>query len=145
MGKKILISLAVVLCAIFSFTVCFAADNEGGLGKAANDVRNVVGGVEDTIENAALDVSNTSKDMTGGIEDNMNGNKNNTRSTTKSNNDGKYTTSRVNTGNSTAMGMSSTAWTWIILAIAAIAIIDVVWYYSMQFTNNNTHNNHNDE
>ena len=32
--------------------------------------------------------------------------------------------------------MSSSAWTWIILAIAAIAIIAAVWYYSMQFTNN---------
>ena len=39
------------------------------------------------------------------------------------------------------MGMTANAWTWLIIGIAAIAIIAVVWYYSMQFTNTNRHNN----
>lgn len=142
MNKKFFVSLAIALCTILAFTVCFANTNGDGLEKAANDVRNVVGGVENTVENAAMDISNTSKDVTGGIENNVDGNKNTTK-TTNAVNDGKYTTSRVNTGNATVMGMTSTAWTWLILGIAAIAIIAVVWYYSMQFTSNNNH--HNDE
>ena len=107
MKKKLLISLAIILASIFSFTVCFATD---GLGNVANDVRNVVGGVENTVENAARDVSNVTKDVTG--SSNMSG------------------------------GMSASAWTWLILGIVAIAIIAVVWYYSMQLTNGR--NNHDD-
>ena len=131
MSKKFFVSLAIVLCAIFSFTVCFAADDAGKvLGNAANGVRNFVGGVENTVENAAKDVSNTSKNITSATENAMND------ATT---NNG-YTTSRVTT-DTTIMGMTQNTWTWLILGIAAIAIIAVVWYYSMQFTNNNNHNN----
>ena len=52
---------------------------------------------------------------------------------------GRYNTSRTST-EGTLMGMSSNGWTWLILGIAAIAIIAVVWYYSMQFTNKNNNN-----
>lgn len=141
MSKKFFVSLGIILFTIFSFTICFANTNSDGLGNAVNDVRNFVGGVENTVENAAMGVSNTSKNVTGDIENGVDGNKNTNRT---SNTDGKYTTRRTTTNN-TVMGMTSTGWTWIIIGIAAIAIIAVVWYYSMQFTNNNTHNNHNDE
>ena len=113
MKKKFLISFAIILTSIFSFTVCFATD---GLGNVANDVRNVVGGVENTVENAARDVSNVSKDATGSVENGMNSDTHNS--------------------------MSRSAWTWLILGIVAIAIIAVVWYYSMQLTNGR--NNHDD-
>ena len=141
MNKKFFVSLVIALFAILSFTVCFAADGDG-LGTAANDVRNFVGGAENTVENAALDISNTSKNVTGGVENGMDGNKN-TTGITNTNTDGKYSATRTSTG--TVMGMSSTAWTWLIIGIAAIAIIAVVWYYSMQFANNtNSHHNDND-
>lgn len=141
MSKKIFVSLVVAVFAIFSFSICFANGGNTGLGTAANDVRNFVGGVEDTVENAALDVSNTSKDVTGGTENKMSKGENNMNngifsSTGTTNN---YSARRTSTEN-TAMGMSSNAWTWLILGVAAIAIIAVVWYYSMQFTNNNHHN-----
>lgn len=152
MNKKFFVSLAIILCAVFSFTFCFANDDGNGFEKAANDVRNFVGGVENTVENAAMDVSNASKDATGDIENGMNGNDNdngngngndnrdNSTVMGSTGNDG-YTATRVATGDNTVMGMTSTAWTWIIVAVAAIAIIALIWYYSMQFTNNN----HNDE
>ena len=31
--------------------------------------------------------------------------------------------------------MSSTMWTWLILAIAAVVIVALVWYYSNQISN----------
>lgn len=132
MKKKLLISLAIILASIFSFTVCFATD---GLGNVANDVRNVVGGVENTVENAARDVS---KDATGSVENGMNSDTHNSMSRTNN-----YNTTRVATGSSNMSGgMSASAWTWLILGIVAIAIIAVVWYYSMQLTNGR--NNHDD-
>ena len=144
MNKKFFVSLAIILFAVFSFTVCFATSGNG-LGTAANNVRNVVGAVEDTVENAALDISNASKSATGSTENGVAGNMNtNARTSTNTTNNGRYTTTRTAT-NGTVMGMTSTAWTWLILGIAAIAIIAVVWYYSMQFTNGNKHNNNDDE
>ena len=141
MNKKIFVSLVVAVFAIFSFSICFANDGNTVLNTATNDIRNFVGGVENTVENAALDISNTSKDVTGSTENKM------SKSEDKMNNGifssagatNNYSARRTSTEN-TVMGMSSNAWTWIILGVAAIAIIAVVWYYSMQFTNNNHHN-----
>lgn len=143
MNKKLFASLAIILSIVFSFSICLANTNESGLGNVANGIRNFVGGTENTIENAASDISNTSRNMTGDVENTMSRNdmSENTNSTfmgmTNDNNDNGYTATRTGTNDATVMGMTSTAWTWIILGIAAIAIIAVVWYYSMQFTNNN--------
>lgn len=141
MNKKFFVSVAIILCAVFSFTVCFATDNGNGLEKATNDVRNFVGGVEDTVENAAKDVSNTSKNVTGDVENGMTTNNNDFMGSIDDNN-GRYSATRTSTDN-TVMGMSSNAWTWLIVGIAAIAIIAVIWYYSMQFTRTNSY--HDDE
>ncbi len=165
MSKKFFVSLVIILCAIFSFTFCFATENGAGVENAVNDVRNFVGGVEDTVENAAKDVSNASKDATGDWENGMQGNEDSdtnngsagmgtTNGTTgdmkggttgATTDNGGYTATRVDAEDNSVLGMSSTAWTWLILGIAAIAIIALVWYYSMQFTNNNNNNYHNDD
>ncbi len=134
MNRKILVSLIITLFAIFSFSVCFANSGNSGLATTANNVRNFVGGVEDTVENGARDISNISKNMTSKTENTM----------TRNNSNTGYTATRTNT---TVMGMSQNTWTWLIMGIAAIAIIAVVWYYSMQFTGTtrNNHNNNDDE
>ena len=143
MKKKIFVSLTIALSVIFAFTFCFAADNGNGFEKATNDVRNFVGGVENTVENAAKDVSNASKDVTGDMENGLNRNANRATTGMNNGNNGRYTSTRTSTDiatDNTVLGMSSTAWTWLILGIAAIAKIAVVCYFSMQFTNNNTRN-----
>ena len=43
-------------------------------------------------------------------------------------------TSTTDTTNNTFWGMNATAWTWLIIGLAAIAIVALVWYYSMQIT-----------
>lgn len=144
MNKKYFVSLILAACVIFSFTFCLANDNGDGLHKATNDIRNFVGGVEDKVENGARDLSNASKDATGTFENSMNGNDNirtnNIQGSTSltDNNNGRYSATRTSTDN-TVMGMSSTAWTWLIVGIAAIAIIAIIWYYSMRMTNNDSH------
>lgn len=153
MNRKILVSLIITLFAIFSFSVCFANSGNSGLATTANNVRNFVGGVEDTVENVALDISNVSKDVTGGTENVMSNNRtsgmNNSNRMTGSNMGSGYTATRTSTDTTSVAGMSQTAWTWLILGITAIAIIAVVWYYSMQFTNTgrrgNNNNNNDDE
>ena len=113
MNRRFFVSLAILLFSIFSFSICLATDGSG-IGTAANDVRNFVGGVEDTVENAA--------------SSNMNSGYSATRTTTD-----------------TTMGMSQNVWIWFVLGVAAIAIIAVVWYYSMQFTNTGRHGRNDDD
>ena len=142
MCKKLLISTLVFALSLFTFSICCFANN--GLQNAAEDVRNVVGGAENAVENAAKDISNTSKNATGNMEKDannvtdhkMDNNKTSNKSTGTST--GTYNATKTSaTGSSTFMGMNATAWTWLILGIAAIAIIALVWYYSMQVRSNN--------
>ncbi len=151
MSKKIFIAIGILLAIIFSFNMTFA---NNGMDNAVNDVRNVVGGAENAVEGAVKDISNASKDATGDMEnsanntttgmtnDNRNDNNNvNSATRTTNNNNGSYTATRTAaTDDTTFMGMGSTAWTWLILGIAAIAIVALVWYYSMQLTSSQDSN-----
>ena len=152
MYKKLLISISAIVIAIFAFTTCFA--NNNGIKDAANGVRDVVGGAENAVEDTARDISNTSKDLTNDVGNGMknigntmkeNGDNNNTKKDTNNNTtvgmmDNNYTATRTATTGSTFMGMNATAWTWLIIGIAAIAIVALVWYYSMQLRSSNYDN-----
>ena len=141
MYKKLLISMAILIVGIFSFSICFA---NNGLQDAADGVRNIVGGAENAVEDAARNISNASKDATGKIEEGannvgnavMNNVDNNTHARTDVANN-NYTATRTSTTDNTFMGMNATAWTWLIIGVAAIAIVALVWYYSMQVRSSN--------
>ena len=126
MNKKFLISIGIFACLIFSFSACLATTD------VINDVRNTAGTVEDKMENAVKDVSNTSKKATNTMENNIGSTFNN----------GNYNTTRVSTDN-TVMGMTSKTWTWLIVGITAVAIMALIWYYTMQ--NSNIRNHHDDD
>ena len=142
MNKKIIISTCILLaCILLSFSFCFANDATNMVENATNGVRNVVGGAENAIENAAGGISNTAKNVTEDMENKANSITNsmtNATNTTKDTNDdvnnNGYTASRTSTNNGSAtfMGMTSTSWTWLIVGIAAIAIIALIWYFSSQ-------------
>lgn len=149
MYKKFLIGLGVAIALIFSFNVCFATTNDGnGLQDAANGVRNVVGGAENAIEGAAKNISGKSKEATGSMENGVNNTTHNITTRTNTSNESttanttnSYVATRTAAGDTTFMGMNATAWTWLIIGIAAIAIVALVWYYSTQLTNKNNHDN----
>lgn len=145
MYRKLLICAVILLATVFSFNICFA---NNGLQDAADGVRNVVGNAENAVEGAAKDISNASKNATNNIENGANNIGNDMKNTANhvANNvstgvtrttDGNYTATRTATTDNTFMGMNATAWTWLILGIAAIAIIALVWYYSTQFNSSN--------
>lgn len=163
MYRKLLVSLGILLTLIFSFSVCFANNNIGQ--DAIDGVRNFVGGAENAMEDAARSISNTSRDATGDLQNGANNtgntmmnngdnnntakdtnNKTNTNNNTNNDNNtttGNYMATRTATdaeGNATLMGMSATTWTWLIMGIAAIAIVALVWYYSMQLRSTNYDN-----
>ncbi len=149
MYKKIFVALAILTIGIFSFSISFA-NNDHMLEDAANGVRNVVGGAENAIENGARDIANTTKGATGaaensmdnatGMTENTNNNNNNNNNSEMNGNDrtnsNTYIATRTSTTDSRFMGMNATAWTWLILGIAGIAIVALVWYYGSQMRTN---------
>lgn len=140
MKKKTLITM-ITLLFVFIFGICssFAANNIGQ--EAVNGVRNVVGGAENVIEDAAGDI-------TGGVRNGITGVTDKTQNVTEgamtsdqSGNNGynaTRTTAREMTNGATNgfLGMSATTWTWIIIAIAAVVIIALIWYYARQKNEN---------
>lgn len=147
MKKKIIAStILVLLFALFSIPVVFA-NNETPFNGTKDAIRNTVGGAENIVENAARDVTNGVRDITNINNDkarldtnnnqnnnNDNNNKNNqtimTRTTNNNNNgnNGRYTATRTDA--TTFLGMTSNAWTWLIMGIVGVAIIALVWYYT---------------
>ncbi len=138
MYKKMLVIFAILTIGIFSFSVCFANNDGSMLQDAANGVRDAVGGAENAIEDGAKGIANTTKGATGSAENAME-NKDNSGMTQNNNrtNNSNYTATRTATTNQTFMGMSSTAWTWLIIGIAGIAIVALVWYYGSQIRTSN--------
>lgn len=148
MYKKIFVALAILTIGIFSFSICFA-NNDHMLEDAANGVRNIVGGAENAIEDGARAIANTTKGATGaaensmdnatGMTENTNNNNNNNNSEMNGNdrtNSNTYIVTRTSATDSRFMGMNATAWTWLILGIAGIAIVALVWYYGSQMRTN---------
>ena len=138
MSRKILYTLTLFLLFAFTFTFCLATD-QNPVQEATNSVKNVVGGAENSIENGVKDIGNMTKEGTNSIEKGMNNAGNELKSSTSKieNNQNSYVATRTSTdGTATFMGMNATTWTWLIIGIAAIAIVALVWYYSSQITNN---------
>lgn len=148
MYKKLLVSSVLLLTIIFSFSICLA-NNE--MQNLSDGVRNVVEGTQNTLENVGQGISNTSKDITGSMENKanqlsndvmntMNDNNNNGETAKDTNNTMGYNAIRTATGtDNTFMGMTSTAWIWLILGVAALAIIGLVWYYTAQVNSSRYH------
>ena len=149
MNKKLLIGLITTLVLVFSSSLCFAND---ALNDATHGAQNVVGGAENAIKDTMNGVTDATKNMTNKAENGMNnitnsmkenGDNNNTKKDTNNetanrDNNNNYTAVRTSAeGTTTFMGMNATTWTWLIIGIAAIAVIALVWYYSAQFANSN--------
>lgn len=140
MKKRILFTLVATILFLSIAISSFA------MGNMANDVRNFVGGTENTIENIGNNVAggirngfntvengteNVVSDMRSGIQNTGNS----VMGTTTNNNNGGYTATRTS-NNAEIAGMSTNTWTWIIVGITAAAIVLLVWSYIQQKNKN---------
>lgn len=132
MKRKSFILFITLLVLSFS-TICFATDMGNnikntingatntvvdGTQNLAEDVRSGIGTAENTVENTARDVGNAVMDGANSVEDTGD----NTYITTRS------VAEDVSVINDTAVS----TWTWIALAIAAVVIVGLVWYYASE-------------
>lgn len=137
MRKKCFILVSVILFVLFIFSSFVSATNDvkngvsnvtntivDGVNRLGSDVRSGIGNAENGIEDALnMDVNNRNVDVNRGTDSN-NGMTSD------------YTADRTAAGLTTTNN-ASTLWVWIIVAIAAVVIIGLVWYYGTQ---SNTHN-----
>lgn len=145
MTKKIF-SFIIALCLMFATSFVFATSElKDSTDKAGHNMQNVVNGAGTILKDAGEGIKdgaqNIGEDIKDGARNVGEAVNNGARDMTRSDNNDGYTATRTN-DNGTIMGMSGTAWTWLVLAIAALAIVGLVWYYAMQ--NKNEYNSHND-
>ena len=140
--KKIVFSITFILFTLCAFSISsYAAPNKDSVKDMSNNVKNVIGGAENTVENAVKDTSNSIKSTTNLIEESGKNITENAKNT--ANNIGKdadYTAKRTATGTTNAgntLGVET--WSWVIVAIVAIAIIALFWYFVSHSKNNDRH------
>lgn len=134
MARKLTITLAVIILS-FCCGVCFAEENNSNMN-LGDDISNTFNDVESGIEDVANDVMDgeVTTDNNYRNNDDMT-DRNYIDSTTNGYNAYRTTTDGTITGTDTTM--STTTWMWVILAIAAIVIIAMIWYYAVQGNDNN--------
>ena len=69
--------------------------------------------------------------MTGKIENKAENMVNDMGNSSDIDKDSDYTAERTDT----TLGMNNNNWTWIIIGVAAIAIVAIIWYYLVQISN----------
>jgi len=131
MSKKIFTVVFAILALLFCSSFVFANNN---LGEELKDSWNKT---EESMRNVGSAVENTTENITAGITNinNNDNNKNGIMGMSANNGDG-YAATRTSTASATAnSGLGSIAWTWIVLAITAVVIISLIWYYANQENN----------
>lgn len=132
MAKKIFMFFAIIILSLCC-SVCFAAENNSNvnLGEEITDSINKTG---DSVRNVTNDVMNG---VNGNARNNNNNNYNNGNYNRNNNTDNNvftngYNAVRTSVDDVATGNMSTTTWIWIILAVAAIIIVAMVWYYAVQ-------------
>lgn len=131
MYKKSLILVSVILLALFIFSgFVSAADNvKNGVSNVVNTVVNGVNAMGADVRNG---IGNAENGIEGALKIDGNQNNDNNNNMANSRNNG-YDATRTAT-DALAGNNTSTLWIWLIVAIAAIVIIGLVWYYGAQNT-----------
>lgn len=150
--KKNFYRIALLIISILALCISYTfAANEP---QAVQDIRNVVGGAENVVEDAGRGIVDGVRNITSGGENMMenvagdvgNGVQNagndiaGALTTDNNDYDATRTTTRsaVDANEGTFLGMNGTVWTWLIIAVVAVAIIALIWMYVKQ--NNNSYN-----
>lgn len=137
MNKKILLTTVFIAILVFSFNCVFATnmvnDAQNTMNDSMNKTGNAVRDAGNGVMNAVNGVVDGTKNAVNELTDDRNtdNNNNNTAMTGSTTNNSNYTTTRT-ANDGTMLGMSATTWTWLIMGIVGIAIVALVWYYSMQ-------------
>ena len=131
--KKTLAGFIIALIfSIFSVSYTFAA------GNFQNDVRNVVGGAENVVEDAGSAIGRTIQSGVNTLENGARDIGGMAQSSMTTNNNSGYTTTRTaTTSTSDDLASSTTMYTWVIIGVTAVGIGVLLWSYFAQNSKNN--------
>lgn len=143
MTKKIF--AFIIACALIATTSFVFAANEikDSMDKAGSTVQNVVNGAGEVVRDGAEAVKDGTKDAgdaIGNAAGTVGSDINRGMDQVTGNDNNGYNAQRTSADEATILGMNANTWTWFVLAIAALAIVALVWYYAMQ--NKTEYNNH---
>lgn len=124
MLKKSLIVLFIITCILCISNACFANNT---MNDMKNGVMSATNAVVDGVENLAEDAREGVGDAQNSIEGALTMNTNMTGTNTNG-----YTSARTSATITDTTTRTSTLWIWAIVAIAAIGIIGLVWFYSTE-------------
>ena len=132
MLKKVSIILFIAFCFLCVSNFCFATDNNMG-----NNIKNTVGSGVNTVVDGVGNLAEDARNGVGHIENGIENTFNMDNGDNRNDNAGNYNATRTaitDSGNNGGMlGIDTTTmWIWVILAIAAIVIVGLVWYYGSQ-------------
>lgn len=145
-NKLLICTIIYTIFALFMFNYSFATnnqDNSVNLGNTISESLNKTGesahNVVNTVSNGAGSVGNMVSQGAGNIGNSMQNTMNNGFNSINTNNGtnnvgNDYTATRTSDDAQFA-GMNSTSWIWLIMAVVAVVIIGLVWYYAVQNTN----------
>lgn len=145
MKSKLILGIAVIAASLIIGSQNIYANQAQNI---TNDIRGAVGTAEDKVEDAAKDAAGTVKEglntageaasnMVNDVQGGMKNDDWNNDGVVDNNNDrdNNYTARRTNANTNGVFTWAG--WTWAILAVVALAIIGLVWYYMKQDRNVN--------
>lgn len=138
MTKKIFAFLLGIAMIFITSSVFATNEIKSSMDKAGSSIQNAVNGAGNVVKEGASAVGNGVKDLGNTLQNGVT----RTEGETGTDTNNGYTATRTATTDGTILGMSANTWTWFVLAIAALAIIGLVWYYAMQ--NKTEYDHHND-
>lgn len=137
--------LLIAICSYSFATNNMMNSTRNAVGTAGNGIGDAVAGTANAVVNGAKNLGNGIANMTNDIS-NANGDTESDATNTIGSadgmldtNNGDYTATRTATNNN-MLGLSDTAWTWLILGIVGVAIVSLVWYYGAQYNHRNYNN-----
>lgn len=141
--RKLITFFALFLFITLSFSYSFALNE-------TSNTKNVMMSAGNSIGNAAVSTKNA---LTTGMQDIGNGlsnmgsaamntmeNATNGMTSAFTMENSNYEATRTATNNN-LLGLSDTAWTWLIVGIIGAAIVGLVWYYGAQYEHKNYDHN----
>ena len=116
-------------------TIVGAGKTDGAMD-AGETIKDSAQKAKEGAQNITSSTENATNDVTNGMMNGMN----NTNNSTSENLTGDYNTTRTTSEDVTATATNNaTMWMWIMLAVVAVLIIGLVWYYAAQSNNSSKH------
>lgn len=127
--KKKFFVISALLIAVLAISTSYVFANTNMVNTIEHATQNVTSATGNVVSRGVDATRNTVNSIEQGAQ--RTGNTVVTGTTTNTNNQARnYNATRTNAN--TWLGMTSTAWTWLIMGIVSVAIVALVWFYARQ-------------